>query len=172
MNNEIDKLNEYVDLPFESIYSDHFASLQKFWLRHTRCNLNNKDQNYLLYKLLDLFFKHVGLYQNLDKSLKATITQNTMPPIDSLVLKEMIKLKSDLSAEGETRLLAAIPSTPSMGNVPRSRSDYRGSYIDFRKDCHAFFKKWAVEHGTYPICYDLYAWHNNSDALKLISKSS
>ena len=168
MNKNLDQLNKLEKKNFNEIYQSCFKSLELYWLKKGGINLNTDKLRYLLYKLIDLFFKHALLYSKLSSRLKKKIAEKTMPPLDSFTLLAIKGKDRVLYAQNESKILNAIPSNPSMGNTPKNGSSYNSNYLEFRKDCHQFFIKWAKINSTFPLCYDLYAWQNNTGSLKIL----
>jgi len=150
---------------FDEVYNVAFDDFSNYWRKHSGVKIK-EEKVYLFYKLMDLFFKHAFLYNNMNRELSEVIMKNTMPPLDSLVLISMLSENEVLKVNNEL-ILNAIPAKPTMGNVPKNNAEIN-NYLDFRKECHRFFYEWAFKNKTYPLCYDILAWNSSSSVLRFI----
>lgn len=149
MSNYIENLNTKGS--FKKMHNDAVLSLSKYWIQEAKIDLI-KSQPHLIYKLVDLFFKHAPLYMHMSAKVADFIKKECYPALDSLVYY-WLKIDNNVSF-GKYKL-------SSMGDWPKDKYTYK----EWHNYCQKEIKKLCLSKP--PIIYDLYAWNVGRDKMEV-----
>lgn len=124
---------------FETIHQYFSDNLQQFWTTKDGSSL---DKIYKVYKIVDLFFKGVALWDELPTERRHFFLNNVHSPLDQFSLK-FLKLTSE-SLKNE------IPENVSMNFIQNDK----GKYVRYQSEIMRISK----EHGITPYIFDEIAW--------------
>lgn len=141
------------DNDFDNIHLYFSEDLQKFWKKHDGKKL---DKIYKVYKIVDLFFKGITLWKELNKTRRKFYFDNVHSPLDQYSMKFLKKYSSELK----------IPDDVSMSFIQNDKN----KYFDFQNEIKRISKDFNIT----PYLFDEIAWRvghsesRNENEYKLI----
>ena len=129
---------------FNDLHEKAFKDLRKFWKK----NENEELKLYLAYKLIDLTFKFIPLWKELNKDKKNWYCKNINVPLD----KYSLSLIGENLKKDEKINKKKIPKNASMSFVGEDKKMYNSLQMKVKEICELY--------KITPLEFDLWAWDN------------
>ena len=124
---------------FEKIHCYFSEDLQNFWKKNDGTEL---DKIYKVYKIVDLFFKGITLWEELNKKRREFFFENVHSPLDQYSMKLLKNYSDSLKKE--------IPNNVSMSLIQNDKE----KYIRFQEE----IKRISNEFNITSYIFDEIAW--------------